>query len=290
MFHGLLSLLLASTLSLPSFGGVAETGFDDSVLLSVSPVPQLEEVHESLAATTAESILVMDVESHSSMYSRSEHVQRPIASITKLMTAYIILEENDPNAVVTVSTNAAETIGSSMRLVAGEEITVRDLLKGLLINSGNDAAFALAEYNAGSVDTFVQKMNDRADQLGMINTEYKNPTGLDANGAYSTAHDQALLATHLLGDDSIRAITSVQSTEVTSLSGITHQLTSTNLLLGQMGIKGLKTGRTQNAGECLITLAEGNNGQEVLTVVLASQNRFGDTKILVDWVFNAFAW
>lgn len=290
MFHGLLSLLLASTLSLPSLGSADVTSFDDRVLLSVSPVPQQEETYLAPAPTSAESILMMDVESHSNMFSRGEHIPRPIASITKLMTAYIILEENDPNAVVTVSDNAAGTLGSSMRLVAGEEITVHDLLKGLLINSGNDAAYALAEYNAGSVEAFVDKMNERADQLGMINTEYKNPTGLDASGAYSTAHDQALLATHLLGDDSIRAIISIQSTEVTSLSGLTHQLTSTNLLLGQMGIQGMKTGRTQNAGECLITVAEGDDGQEILTIVLASKNRFGDTKILVDWAFNAFNW
>ncbi|MFT7183722.1 MAG: D-alanyl-D-alanine carboxypeptidase (penicillin-binding protein 5/6) [Oceanicoccus sp.] len=290
MFHGLLSLLLASTLSLPGFGGSIDNTFDDSVLLSVSPVPQQEESYGEPSPTTAESILMMDVESHSSLFARGEHIQRPIASITKLMTAYIILEENDPNAIVTVSANAASTIGSSMQLVSGEQITVKDLLRGLLINSGNDAAYALAEYNAGSVSAFVEKMNERADLLGMINTKYENPTGLDASGAYSSAHDQALLATHLLGDDSIRIITSLSSLELTSTSGVTHQLTSTNLLLGQMGIKGLKTGRTANAGECLITLAEGANGQEVITVVLGSQNRFGDTKILVDWVFNAFSW
>jgi len=291
MFNGLLSLLLASTLSLPSMGTNVElSSFDDKTLLSVSPVPQQEETYVAPGPTSAQSILVMDVESHSSMFSRNEHVQRPIASITKLMTAYIILEENDPNALVTVSANAAGTIGSTMNLVTGEQITVRDLLKGLLVNSGNDAAYALAEYNAGSIDAFVEKMNERADLLGMINTEYKNPTGLDAAGAYSTAHDQALLATHLLGDDSIRAITNIESQEITSASGITHQLDTTNQLLGQMGIKGLKTGRTDLAGECVITLAENEQGHEVLSIVLGSQNRFGDTRVLIDWVNRAFSW
>lgn len=289
MFQGLLSLLLASTLSLPSFQAEAPS-FDDKVLLSVSPIPQQEEEYIAPGPTSAQSILIMDVDSHSSLFSRNEHVERPIASITKLMTAYIILEENDPNAVVTVSANAAGTIGSSMGLVSGEQITVRDLLKGLLVNSGNDAAYALAEYNAGSVDKFVEKMNERADKLGMFNTEYKNPTGLDAAGAHSSAHDQSLLASHLLGDDSIRAITSIEETSLTSLSGIEHGLNNTNVLLGEMGIKGLKTGRTELAGECLITLSENSNGNEVLTIVLASQNRFGDTRILVDWVNRAFSW
>jgi len=289
MFQGLLSLLLASTLSLPSFQAEAP-GFDDKVLLSVSPIPQQEETYIAPAPTSAQSILIMDVDSHSSLFSRNEHVERPIASITKLMTAYIILEENDPNAIVTVSANAAGTIGSSMGLISGEEITVRDLLKGLLVNSGNDAAYALAEYNAGSVDKFVEKMNERADKLGMFSTEYKNPTGLDAAGAHSSAHDQSLLAAHLLGDDSIRTITSIQELTLISNSGVEHTLNNTNVLLGEMGIKGLKTGRTELAGECLITLSENSDGNEVLTVVLASQNRFGDTRILVDWVNRAFSW
>lgn len=290
MFNGLLSLLLASTLSLPGLGHSMAPSFDDKVLLSVSPIPQQEETYVAPAAMTAQSILVMDVDSHTSMYAKNEHVKRPIASVTKLMTAAIILEENDPSALVTVSPAAAGTEGSTMNLVSGEQITVRDLLKGLLVNSGNDAAYALAEYNAGSVEAFVEKMNLSAEQLGMINTHYKNPTGLDASGAYSTAHDQALLAAHLLGDDSIRAITSTQSQELVSASGVTHQLTSTNLLLGQMGIKGMKTGRTESAGECLIVLAETPGGHEVLSVVLGSQNRFGDTKILIDWIYRAFSW
>ncbi len=291
MFQSLLSLLLASSLSFASFGGEsAEPIFDDKTLLSVSKIPMQNEEFVQPGNMSGDSILAIDLNSQSTLYEKNSQARVPIASLTKLMTAYLILEESDPNAVVLVSNNAANASGSRMELYSGEEILVKNLLYGLLIESGNDAALALAEFNAGSESAFIQKMNKAAEHLGMGNTHFANTTGLDATGAYSTAHDLAILSTHLLQDESIREIVKNSKTTVSSQNGTQHELLNTNILIGQLGIKGLKTGKTPVAGECLIALADGPEGHEVLSIVLGSENRFADTKVLLDWIYRAYIW
>ena len=184
-----------------------------------------------------------------------------------------------------MSKNAAAVTGSRMGLRSGETISVKNLLYGLLIPSGNDAAVALAEYNAGTEKDFVKKMNAKAKLLGLDQTQYTNSTGLDNGESYSTPHDLALLASYLIRDNTIRQIVNLKEAEIAG-----HKMENTNTLLGQMGIKGIKTGRTDAAGECLVTLAENPEGKEVLIVVLGSQNRFYDTKILLDWIYRAYIW
>jgi serine-type D-Ala-D-Ala carboxypeptidase (penicillin-binding protein 5/6) len=292
MFQSLISLLLASTLSLASSasGLVAQDSFDDSTLLSVAPIPTQLEEYVAPGYMSAAAVIATDLESQSVLYESNSSARLPIASLTKLMTAFVILEENDTDDIVTVSSNAASTVGSSMGLYNGEQITIKNLLYGLLIESGNDSAVALAEYNAGSESAFVTKMNQKARELGMYNTNYANTTGLDSSVAYSSARDLALLSSHLAHDPSIREIVRQQSATVSNLAGTTHTLTSTNILLGQYGIKGLKTGKTPVAGECLITLAETPDGHEIITVVLGSGNRFTDSSTLVDWIYRAYIW
>ena len=124
----------------------------------------------------------------------------------------------------------------------------------------------------------------------MYNTNYANTTGLDSSVAYSSARDLALLSSHLVRNPSIKEIVRYQSADVTSLSGTSHHLESTNILLGQYGVKGLKTGRTPAAGQCFISYAESPSGNEVITVVLGSGNRFGDTSTLLDWIYRAYTW
>lgn len=291
MFQSLLSLLLASSLTL----GASTTDenaqlFDDKTLLSVSPIPIQQEEYLEPASMSGISILAIDLETQAILYEKNAMERVPIASLTKLMTAAILLEENDPNDIVTVSQNAASATGSRMGLYAGEQVSVRNLLYGLMIESGNDAALALAEHNAGSESAFIEKMNSNAKKLGLEDTYYKNANGLDVAGAYSSARDLAALSSHILQDDSIREMVNQSSITVSSESGDEHELLNTNILLGQMGIKGFKTGKTPLAGECLITLAETPDGHEILTVVLGSNNRFADTKILVDWIYRAYVW
>ncbi len=292
MFQSLISLLLASTLSLASsVSGLADQNFfDDSALLSVSPIPVQQEEFVAPGYMSASAIIAVDLESQSVLHEKNSQLRLPIASLTKLMTAYVILEENDPDDIVTISSNAANTIGSSMGLYSGEQISVKNLLYGLLIESGNDAAVALAEFNAGSELAFVEKMNEKTTELGMYNTVYANTTGLDSSIAYSSARDLALLSSHLAHDPNIREIVHNQTASVSSTNGYIHELTNTNILLGELGIKGLKTGKTPIAGECLITLAETTDGHEIITVILGSGNRFGDTRTLVDWIYRAYIW
>ncbi len=239
----------------------------------------------SPAAISASASIAIDLESQTILFKKNSDLKLPIASLTKLMTAYITLDEEDPDAIVTVSANAAAMSGSRMGLKSGEKITVKNLLYGLLIPSGNDAAVALAEYNAGTEKNFVKKMNAKAKLLGLDQTQYTNSTGLDNGESYSTPHDLALLASYLIHDNTIRQIVNLKEAEIAG-----HKLENTNTLLGQMGIKGIKTGRTDAAGECLVTLADNPSGKEVLIVVLGSHDRFYDTKILLDWIYRAYIW
>lgn len=215
-----------------------------------------------------------------------------IASITKLMTILIVLEENKMDEIVKVSNNAAATEGSQMQLRTGEEITVENLLYGALIHSANDAATALAEHNADTVSKFVEKMNARAERLGLINTHFSNPIGLDQSNNYSSAADIAKLSRFVYHNKFIQQAATLKTMEVTSTSGkFIHKLSSTNDLLDSyLKIKGLKTGKTTEAGLCLVSIAENDHGNEIITVVLDSPARFEETKFLVDWVFRAYNW
>lgn len=289
MLESLLSLLFASSFQLQEPALPEIETFDDSALLEISYMPELKGEWTEPSPINAGSVLAIDLESQAILYERNHTTKRPIASLTKLMTAHIILEENNLDEIVTVSSHAATTEGSSMNLQTGEEISVRHLLYGLMIESGNDAAIALAEYNAGSVSAFVDKMNLRAEALGMTNTRYSNPTGLDSSTAYSSAQDLAILSSYLLRDSTIYEIVKLRTAEITSQSGITHKLENTNVLLGELGIKGLKTGKTPAAGECLISLAE-HDGHDVLTIVLGSESRFPDSQVLLQWIYKSYTW
>ena len=292
MFESLLSLLLASTLSLSALSGhlSQKAYFDESSLLSVSKLPAKNVELQSPSPLSATSILAVDLGTESILYEKNSASRRAIASLTKLMTAYIVLKENDPSQIVTISEHAASAEGSRMGLTSGEKISIKNLLYGLFIESGNDAASALAENNAGSEAAFIQKMNQEAKTLGLENTHYANTTGLDNEAAYSTAHDLLVLSAHLLQDSSVREIVNHPTAEVKGENGEVHKLTNTNILLGELGVEGLKTGTTEKAGECLIALAKNPEGQEILTVVLGSENRFTDTRALIDWIYRAYTW
>ncbi len=234
----------------------------------------------------------MDLESEEILYGKNIHTRMPMASITKLMTILIILEENNLDEVVTVSNNAASTTGSRMNLQAGERITVENLLYGAIIHSANDAAVALAEHNAGSVSGFVQKMNKKALELELVNTRFQNPIGWDDPLNYSSPHDLARLSKIVYQDEFVKKAATIKNMVVRSTNGAyTHRLESTNDLLNSyLNIKGLKTGRTSAAGLCLATIAKSDEGNKIITVVLNSPARFRETKILVDWTFRAYNW
>lgn len=239
----------------------------------------------------AETIYSIDLTSGSPLLVKNIFERRPIASITKLVTAMVILDRHKITEKVTASKRAVQEEGSKMWLREGEEIAVEALLMGLLINSGNDAALALAEFDAGSEKTFVFRMNEKARALGLRDTHFSNVKGFDEDSNYSTAFDIMIFSRAALEYPFIRKTVAIKKTEVASASGKTkHVLENTNELLENphWNVVGLKTGRTPAAGESFVSLMKGPNGHEILTVMLDSPDRFKETKIVLDWILRNY--
>lgn len=261
-------------------------------LLSVHPIPTKKPEYVS-PIITGTSSLAIDLSTNTVLYEKNISEERPIASLSKLMTAVITMEEGKENDVVIVSGTAASTPGSTVWLSRGETITVKNLLAAVMIPSGNDAAVALAEYNAGSEKAFVEKMNAYAKKFGMTQTKFVNATGLDGDiENTSTAYDLAILSRYALQYPLLRQYAATKELTITSTEGATtHKLETTNELLGSyLDLKGLKTGYTIKAGECFIAVKDTENGNEILTIVLNATDRFKDTKLLLDWVLHAYNW
>jgi len=207
----------------------------------------------------------------------------PPASVTKVMTAVIALENYSLNKPVVVPEDCTKLNGSSVGFTPNEVFTMQDMLYGLLVRSGADAACSIA--NIDDPGVFVKKMNQKADELGMKNTTFQNEVGFDAvNEHFSTVNDLEKLTLHALKSGVFRKIVGTEKITIKSLNpGIEHSISNTNDLLFTIpGTVGVKTGFTDAAGECLIFLHE-NRGQEFLIIILGSEDRFGDTSKLLLW-------
>lgn len=240
----------------------------------------------------ASSAVVIDVETKGIMFEKNMNEPRAMASVTKLMTAIVALESVDMNQAVTIT--AADTYVEPivMGLLPGEQIYGIDILKGLLIKSGNDAAMTLARVGGGgSVDKFIEMMNQKAKKLGLKNTNFANPHGLDQDNHYSSAKDLALLAAYAMQDEKIAdAVGTMQETVSSSDGNISHYLKNTNELLDSyLKIEGVKTGFTDHAGQVLITQSN-KDGHRIVSVVMNSPDRFQESKILIDWAFGNYYW
>ena len=246
-------------------------------------------------AVSCPSALLMEKQTGTVLFAQDEHTAREPASVTKIMTLLLVMEAIDSGAlsyddVVTGSAHAAGMGGSQIWLKENEQMTVRDLLKAVCIVSGNDAAVALAEHLAGSEDAFVERMNARAQELGMNDTHFVNCTGLPAAGHLTSACDIALMSRELiLHHPDIRQFTTVW---MDSLRGGESMLVNTNKLIRFYdGATGLKTGSTGSAGYCLSATAE-KNGMELIAVVLkgkTSDERFSDAKSLLNYGFSTWS-
>lgn len=207
-----------------------------------------------------------------------------IASTTKIMTGLLVAEQCNPEDRVSVPKEAVGTEGSSLYLKEGEVLTVRTLLYGLMLHSGNDAAVTLAMYCAGSVPAFVEQMNRRARELGLTNTHFANPHGLDAEDHYSTARDLARLAACAMDNPLLRQVVSTRSV---TLEG--RSLTNHNKLLWRYdGAVGVKTGYTKSAGRILVSAAE-RDGRRLIAVTIHDSNDWKDHARLLDYGFSAYA-
>jgi len=243
----------------------------------------------------AVSAYAIDAGTDYTLYDKNSKKRMPIASITKVMTAVVVLENKPLDDTVTISPRAMGTFGDKKGMVTGEKIRLEDLLKVMLIDSNNAAAVALAEHTGGSVEGFVAKMNEKGQVLGLKDTRFFNPTGLDEAGEdnYSTAHDLAQLADYALERDLIWSITRMQSATLYSTDKKQkHYVTNTDELLGKMdNIYGGKTGYTVEAGQCLLLITEtADKKHKVISAVLNAEDRFAEMKRLNEWIFDVYRW
>lgn len=240
----------------------------------------------------ARAAILMDARTGEILYEKSSRERNAPASTTKIMTAILALESGRLDDPVRVSLRAAATRGSSMHLFAGQIITLRELITGLLMRSGNDAAVAIAEHLAGSAEAFVVKMNLRARDLGALSTQFRNPHGLSAPGHYSSAYDLAILARYALANPAFAAIVSSKEISIDWLDRRGREkdvnLRNTNKLLWMLEeADGVKTGTTGEAGPCLVSSATRGN-HKLIAVVLHDHARWYDSMQLLKYGFDNY--
>lgn len=246
----------------------------------LNPIPV---VQTTLQPTlTAQGVYVVDLTSFTPVFERNADRTFYPASTTKVITALVAQDVYSVDDVVTV--NRVLNEGQVMGLVQGEEITVENLLYGSLVHSGNDAAFALA--NHYGYEEFIRKMNEKAQELGMKNSQFYNPTGLDDSRQVSSPYDLALAGRAILTNPLLRKMVSTKQITVSDIDfKIFHPLTNVNQLLGEIpGLGGLKTGYTEAAGQNLISFYRRPDDSEFLIVVLKSEDRFADTVSIISWL------
>ncbi len=238
----------------------------------------------------ARSYIVLDRKSKKIIVGKNEYSKVKMASTTKIMTATIILENCKLDDIVTVSKKAAGTGGSRLGLKTNDKISVLNLLYGLLLCSGNDAAVALAEHCSGSITEFCNLMNQKACELGLNNSHFETPHGLDSDGHYTTAYELALITDYALHNDTFLNIVGTQRYTVT-INNYSKELHNSNELLGSLnGVYGVKTGFTNGANRCLVTACK-RNDMDLICVVLGCDTkkfRGQDSTKLIEYCFDNF--
>ena len=239
--------------------------------------------------TSAKAACVMEMETGRVLFEYNARARLPMASTTKVMTALLAIENGDLSSEVTCSSNAFGVPGTSIYLAEGETLTLEQMLYGLMLASGNDAAVAIAEHIGGSVPQFVQRMNARAAELGAANTHFANPNGLPDDTHVTTAYDLARIARAAMGNEAFRRIVSTRSAQI-PWAGRTYsrQLRNKNRLLETYpGATGVKTGFTSRAGRCLVFGAS-RDGMELVGVVLNCSDWFDEAARLMDACFETY--
>ena len=264
-------------------------------LLFIFPISVFaEEEKSNELISNAVSGLLMEQSTGEILFEKDKDKQVPVASMTKMVAQTIILERIESGKIkwddiVEVSKNAADMGGSQIYLTAGEKMSVRDLFKGISMASGNDATVAMAEYIAGDEASFVKLMNKKVKELGLKNTQFKNCTGLDEDGHFSSAYDMAVIARGLLNHEEILKFSSVYEDYLRENTENKFWLVNTNKLVRfYEGADGLKTGHTDNAGYCLAATAK-KNGMRLIAIVLGeaeSKVRNSEAMALLDYGFG----
>ena len=244
------------------------------------PIPQF----------SAKAVFIKDLTSNTILFQKEASMSLPVASTTKIMTALVSSEYFKPNSSLRVNIGASVS-GAKAGLLPGEDLSFRSLLYAMLLNSGNDAAYSLAENYPGGILGFVSAMNKKAAQLSLQNTHFDNPAGFDSPKNFSSAKDLAVITEEALKNVSLARIFATKQTNIVSLDKkYTHQLANLNKLLSQVrGVMGVKTGYTEGAKENLVTFVD-RDGHQILTVVLGSNDRFGESAKIIEWVYSNYQW
>ena len=260
-----------------------EVDFEDTIEVTASNVSELPK-------TNSRRYIVYDRISKSMIIGKNEDVKSAMASTTKIMTSIVILEKADLDEMVTVSAKAGGTGGSRLGLKKGDKASVKNLLYGLMLRSGNDAAVALAEHVGGSVKEFAELMNEKASELGLTNTHFVTPHGLDDANHYTTALELAKLTDYAMNNETFSKIVGTKSITI-YINNQPRQINNTNELLGTLnGVVGVKTGFTNNAGRCLVTETKRNN-MDIITIVLGAdtkKDRTKDSVNLIEYTFSKY--
>jgi D-alanyl-D-alanine carboxypeptidase (penicillin-binding protein 5/6) len=287
----------------------AEPLVSESREMATSFQPEMKAYSPNLTIVSAHASVIMDVDSGKILYARNADEQRQIASLTKLFTATIVMERiKNLDELVTIDEEAVYIEGTrvgcprsgfcnGVRLKPGEKLTVRDLLKAALMNSANDAAVALGKHIGKTQDGFAKIMNERAKELGLKNSHFCTPSGLEPDGreheCYSSAADVAKIAAHALDFPELWEIMRLEKEYITSADNkYTHEIFNTDQLLGQFpNLLGTKTGFTPLAGYSLLAVAtDYTQNHKVVAVVLDDQSRWQSIRSMFDWSFQAFDW
>lgn len=258
--------------------------------IQTEPVFSGESIDVILSAQAA---LVWDVRTGAVLYERNAQVRRPVASLSKLASVLVAREILKPSELVVIPPEAAvaQRRGTNIRLPVGQHALVQDLLGASLTPSANDAMVTLAVAASGSEDAFIAEANRRLPGLGAANTKLANSTGLQGGEQYSTAQDVRTLLTHLTQDNTLRSFLAAQKGVLVTQEGSRRAYITTNKLLGTyLPVIAAKTGFTNEAGENLALLTRTDSGHEVGAVILGSDQRFQDMKVLVAWVQRNYSW
>ena len=239
-------------------------------------------------STSATSAILMDTDNNRIIYSRNIHDKRSVASISKIMTAVIAVESGKLDDKIKINDVILKAYGSGIYIKVDEEMTLRDLVYGLMLRSGNDAALAIADYVGGSVDHFIEMMNNKAQEIGMKNTEFNNPSGLDEDkGNYSTSYDMALLTSYAMKLKDYRKIVKTKEYKLTTNKNSYVWKNKNKLLKLYKYTTGGKTGFTKKAKRTLVTTASKNN-TNLVAVTLNDGNDFNDHINLFDYGFSNY--
>ena len=238
--------------------------------------------------TSARSVILMDTDSNRILYEKNINEVRSVASISKIMTAIIAIESGKMKKEVTIGNEIKSSYGSGIYLQQGEKLKLEDLVYGLMLRSGNDAALAIAKYVGGNVDSFVKKMNKKAREIGMKNTTFNNPSGLDQEkGNYSTAYDMAILTSYAMKNKEYRKITSTKKYTLKTNKNVYNWINKNKLLKLYKYTTGGKTGFTEKARRTLVSTAKKDN-MNLVVVTLNDGNDWKDHENLFEYGFNNY--